>query len=395
MTGDNARQHVQVQDPHQDVPIRRWHLEKVGQPPQPFGGPIAQTIGAIRVLNRERDPLAVPFVQDVNGHLWAAFPKGAGLWEWSHITGGFDQPVGVVAVDDGYNNYPGTRPYIFGLLLNGELQLYWWNGVRYVPTTLEPPPGTTLDKGIGAVSLALFPGTSAQPFVVVSGKDRNLWVGWWDTSKQPPAWHWVNLGRPEGVTFIWKIGVVGVTARATGHGLLYIYMYCDDGNVWRCVSDTGETQWTNLQKPPFPPTGTAGVTAVQNADDKTPKVCAFVTDHGQPLYAHVTDSGGTGWHDAGTPPTPINFGLGTALIQPRAGGDFVPAALVADTSPAVWADQADPDNRWSWYRVGDAPEEGFGPQLAAGVIVEEPPGITYTHVFLLGRNGDLYDAWYG
>ncbi|MET9242846.1 hypothetical protein [Nonomuraea sp. NPDC003709] len=390
MTTNDGRQTTQAQDIHQDVPIRRrWHLEKVGQPQS---GAIAEVLGAIRMLNSTFAPIPSPVavVKGTDGHLWMVTPHGPGVWEWTHVKGAADQPVGVVAVDD---DSRGTRPYIF-VLLDRQLQLYWWDGTKWVPTALGTPPGTTLTEGIGAVSLALVPGASAQPFVVVRGQDTNLWAGWWNPTQH--RWQWANLRHPEGVGLSGKIGVVAVTDRATGHGLLHVYMNGGDGNLWLCVSDTGETRWTNLEKPPVPSSGTAGVTAVQNADDKAPQVCAFTTAHGQPLYAHVTDAGGTGWHDAGAPPgEQVNLGLGTALVQSRAGGDFFPAALVGDTTAAVWADQADTEGRWSWSRVGDLVRDVFESQLGEGVIIEDSPEITYTHVFLLSRGGVLYDACYG
>jgi hypothetical protein len=365
----------------------------LGTPPDALIDPlrIEHLLGAVRVLNSKLAPIlsALVFVKTVDGRLWMSVSQGAGR-TWAGMPGRADAPVGAVAVDDVPE---GTRPYVF-VLLDGKLQLYWWRrDGEWVSTDLGTP-GTPLSEGIGAVSLTLNPQSGPQPVVIVRGQSGDLWTGWWDPTSGPGVWRWANLGRPA-LAYLWKLGAVAVRDPQTNTERLHVYVTGDDGNLWDCVWNLDEKQWVNLGRPPVPMSGTAGVTAVRNPGDKAARIYALLTAWAQPLYVHLADAAGPRWLNAGTPaPSHVNVGLGTALVQPRAAGDFLPAALAGDDYGWVWAALENPATGWEWWSLGRPGEDVFASQQPAGVIIQEPP-FTRTHTFLLTNGGDLYDAWYG
>jgi hypothetical protein len=166
-------------------------------------------------------------------------------WHWDEL----GQPTGLVGTDNPKIAYmpSATRPYVF-YLSDMRLCCTFWNGDQWVPADQGTPPGVALTGGVGAVTVALTPGSGPQPFAVVQGEDANLWVNWWNNVAR--RWTWTTLGRPGTTALGPKVGVIAVADPASGRERLNVYMLGGDGNLWACVSDTARTTWTSLGEPP-------------------------------------------------------------------------------------------------------------------------------------------------
>ncbi|MET8160203.1 hypothetical protein ABZT47_27900 [Sphaerisporangium sp. NPDC005289] len=392
-SGDVRIAQMPSMDPEVGIPIpRTWHWAQAGLPPE---AGITEGVGAIRVRNPDlaMSPSPMAFVRGTKGNLWMISQSSPLDWKWTDQSGVFDEGVGVAALNDG----PGerTRPYVF-VRAGDDLWCNWWTGAKWAWTDQGTPPRTTLHRAgcrIGAGTITPSRSQGTLPFAAVLDKNGRAWVNWWNYLGQ--RWEWTILDRPEAPILPKMIGAVVVTDPSTGTEALHVYAICGDSHLWRCVWDLKGSAWTDLGKPPGPLTRWVGPVAVQSPGKPNVSVYVFIVDgvDGR-LYVNVTDAAAPRWEDAGMPPDEgrPNLGLGAGVVQPQAGREYSPVAMVTDHDAGVWADMG--VGSWWWGRLGK-PVGGIVVEQVGAVVITTDPTVTQTHVLMRTLEGTITDAWYG
>ncbi len=212
----------------------------------------------------------------------------------------------------------------------------------------------------------------SRPYVFVKCNDGNLWVYWWSGS----AWAWSNQGTPSGVTLTDKMGAITVDG-----GRPYVFVKGSDGNLWVNWWSGSAWGWSNQGKP-------AGVTIAAtmgaiNVDAGRPYV--FIKGSDGNLWVNWWSGTAWGWANQGKPSgLTITDSMGAITVD---GGR--PYVFVKCSDGHLWVNWWS-GTAWKWANQG-TPPGGVSITNSEGAINVDA-GRPY--VFVRGSDGNLWVNWW-
>jgi hypothetical protein len=110
---------------------------------------------------------------------------------------------------------------------------------------MDKPQAANIRARMGAVTAMDTPASPQRPHVFVECNDFNLWCRWSDGA----AWHWLNMGKPQGANIIASVGAVTVMNTPTSPQRPHVFVVGNDRNLWCRWSDGAAWSWLNMGKP--------------------------------------------------------------------------------------------------------------------------------------------------
>jgi hypothetical protein len=107
------------------------------------------------------------------------------------------------------------------------------------------PDDVNLRAMMGAVTVMNTPNSPQRIFVFFEGSDYNLWCRWSGRSD----WHWLNMGKPDGVNLKATMGAVSVMDTPSSAQRTHVFAEGNDYNLWCLLPDGFKWSWVNVGKP--------------------------------------------------------------------------------------------------------------------------------------------------
>jgi hypothetical protein len=318
-----------------------------------------------------------------NGHLWTVRASGDGVPQVVWTDHGIPATIAtVVGADIDPPDADGNvLSYLHVVDNQGALYRSTMNGdtAGFWDDHDRPAPDVAVRTGVGTLTL---PGADGvRSWVFVLGGDGHLWA----RSRTGENWSWVDHGQPSGRRVKSALPPVLAQPSAPAPSVLAV---AEDGQLWLRAPMGDTFDWTSRGTPPghliF---SLVGVAAVPRAGGQE-LVTAVVADDGH-VWLHVP-SGATPWLDLGAPTVTerVAAGVGAALVTTPAGTPVVHLVVVTTPGGHAWTRTWSPAAEAARWTDLSRPDDV---RIEAGIgVLPLPHDRTRALVFLLGGQGKLW-----
>jgi hypothetical protein len=215
-------------------------------------------------------------------------------------------------------------------------------------------------------------------------------------------WSWHDQGSPPG-GIIEEIGVLTVmdTPQAAQRPHVFVVgKVGTDLHVWVNYWDGANWQWHDQGSPPGGIAYGVGVLTVMNTPQAAQRPHVFVVGADGHLWVNWWDGANWHWHDQGLPPGGITQGVGVLTVMNTPQAAQRPYAFVmGGTDGHLWVNWWDGAN-WQWHDQGVPPGSTPGLVIAiaggTGVltVMNTPQAAQRPHAFIMGTDYHLWVNWW-
>lgn len=305
-----------------------------------FSPPFRTVVAGIGVVTVKDTPASAQrpyvFVLASDGHLWTMFWGGFG-WNWTDLGSpsrtSIIAGIGVTTVMDTPSS--AQRPYIFVQSSDGNLWLNFWNGIEWPWADLRTPGLRTIRFGIGVITVMDTPASAQRPYAFVQTIDGYLYVNWWNGSE----WIWADLGTPPGRTLNRGIGVITVMDEPASPQRPYAYIQANDGLLYSRWWNGAEWKWWPADPSSSRPVNVGiGITTVMDTPTSQQRPFVFVKTTDGHLSVNWWNGSEWIWSDQGTPPSrAISAGIGAVTVMDTPASSQRPYIFVLASDGHLWA----------------------------------------------------------
>ena len=368
-----------------------WNWLNLGKPQ---GANIRGLLGQVTVMDTPTSPQRPHvFVEGNDFNLWCLWSDGA-AWHWLNM--GKPQgvniagSVGAVAVMDTPTSP--QRAHLFVTGNDGNLWCRWSDGAAWHWLNMGKPPAANIRGLLGSVTVMDTPTSPQRPHVFMEGDDYNLWCLW----SNGAAWHWTNMDKPQGVNIAGSVGVVSVMDTPTSPQRAHLFVTGSDGNLWCRWSDGAAWHWLNMGKPQGANIrGLLGAVTVMDTRTSPQRPHVFVEGNDYNLWCLWSD--GAAWHW-----TNMDKPQGVNIV----GSVHAVSVMDTPTSPQrahlfvkgsdgnLWCRSSD-GAVWHWMNINKPNGADIGGLLGSVTVMDTPTSPQRPHVFLEGNDGNFWVDWWG
>ena len=359
---------------------------------KPQGPKVRGLLGAVTVMDTPNSPSVRPhvFFEGDDYNLWCLWFSSVVNWtnmgkpQGANITG----LVGAITVMDTPRSP--QRPHLFVAGSDGHIWCRSSDGVStWIWTNLGKPPAANIRGLLGTVSVKDTPTSAQRPHAFVEGNDYNLWCLWYGGS----AWHWTNMGKPQGANITGSVGVVTVMDTPASPQRPHLFVAGSDGHIWCRSSDGVSTwSWANLGKPPAANIrGLLGAVTVKDTPTSAQRPHAFVEGDDYNLWCLWY--GGSAWHWTNmSKPQGANItgSVGVVTVRDTPASPQRPHLFVAGSDGHIWCRSTDGVSTWTWANVGKPPAANISGLVGAVTVVDAASSILRPQLFVTGNDGNVW-----
>jgi hypothetical protein len=378
----------------QPLPVQAapaWNWLNMGKP---AGANIRALMGAVTVMNtptsHQRPHV---FVECNDYNLWCRWSDGS-AWHWLNM--GKPQGaniigmVGAVTVMDTPTSPQRTHVFVLGN--DGNLWCRWSDGSAWHWLNMGRPSGANIRGLMGAVTVMDTPTSPQRPHVFMEGNDFNLWCRYSDGS----AWHWVNMGKPQGANIIGLVGATTVMDGPIAPQRAHVFLAGNDGNLWCRWSDGSAWHWTNMGRPSGANIrGFMGAVSTRNTPSSPDRPHVFVEGNDYNLWCLWSSGSAWQWRNMGKPQGANIIGLvGVVKVKDTPTSPERAHVFLACNDGNLWSRWSD-GGQWHWSNMGRPSGANIRGLMGAVAARDTPTARDRPHVFVEGNDFNLWCLWAG